>query len=833
MKAKDKNLEVVLDENEMGTGGIEVNGSDEEPCVEVITDAVSNEPGILGVKLDTDQQRISRDYDSSLITEGEVEQIAERIRPTLQHHMATCTMRLGRRGGRLCESCALMLEGRISQIPGVRKAAASYTGGVLSVTYDDKLISPDQLLQSISQFGVSVAPSHAELPPVTDVVEPVAKGFRRVRHWLTVERLEAIFTAITLVAMLLAWLAEYLGLPPTIPVGLYVIAYVTGGTFGLKAGLESLRDRTIDVDLLMVLAALGAAIVGAPFEGAMLLFLFSLSNVLQEYALDRTRNAIRSLMKLRPEQAQVRRDGRLVSLPVEKIVIGDRFVLRPGDRIPLDGVVLDGESSVDQASITGESMPVVKQPGDSILAGTINKNGSLEAEVTKLAKDSTIAKMIKLVEEAQSEKAQTQRFLDTAEQYYAMGVIIFTILVAAIPVLIFGEPFQTAFYRAMTVMVAASPCALVISTPASILSAIGNGARKGILFKGGVYLEQAAGIKVVAFDKTGTLTEGEPKVTDVVLIGQNKPDSAPISTNGRWHGSTDELLALAASVESKSEHVLAKATVEAANHRNLEMSESLAFQATTGKGVRGQVDGLEIRVGNLRYFEEFTCLELESASTEVARLQAEGKTSVVVAQMVDDGRTANLLGVIAFADSLRPVAAEVVRDLKSLGVERVVMLTGDHERIAQAIAQEVGVDEYYADLLPEDKVRIAKALEARYGSVAMVGDGVNDAPALASASIGVAMGAAGTDVALETADVVLLSDELSNIPYVIDLSRQTRKTLVMNLGFAAVMIALMIGAIFTVSLPLPLAVVGHEGGTVLVSLNGLRLLFYKGLKVKG
>jgi Cd2+/Zn2+-exporting ATPase len=717
-----------------------------------------------------------------------------------------------------------MLENRLSQIVGVRQAAASYLGGVLTVRYDNTLVSPDQLRQTVAQLGIHVTPSSAEMLPAVEPAAPAAWPWQRWWGRLTAQNLEAIFTAITLVTLLSAWLAEHFGAALTATL-LYIIAYITGGAFGLKGGLESLRERTIDVDLLMVLAALGAAIVGAPFEGALLLFLFSLSNVLQDYAMDRTRNAIRALMKLRPNQAQVRRGSRLVTLPVEQIVVGDRFLIRPGDRIPLDGSVVEGESSVDQASITGESMPVAKRPGDQVLAGTINKNGSLEAQVTKLAKDSTIAKLIKLVEEAQSKKAQTQRFLDKAEQYYAMGVIVFTILVAVIPIYVLGEAFNTAFYRAMTIMVAASPCALIISTPASILSAIGNGARKGVLFKGGVYMEQAAGIKVIAFDKTGTLTQGKPQVTDVIPL--NPLGSGNAEQVNLWCGSEDELLALTAAVEAKSEHALGKATVEAAQQRKLELSEALAFEAATGKGAKALVDGLDIRVGNLRYFEEYACVGHDAAAAAIERLQAEGKTAVVVGQVSPDGGSAYLLGVVAFADQVRPDAAAVVAEIRSLGVQHVVMLTGDNDRVAQAIAQRVGVDEYYASLLPEDKVRLVKELEAKYGAVAMVGDGVNDAPALASASIGVAMGAAGTDVALETADVVLMADDLSNIPYLIALSRQTRKTLVINLGFALAAIAVMIVAIFSANMPLPLAVIGHEGGTVLVSLNGLRLLLYK------
>jgi Cd2+/Zn2+-exporting ATPase len=466
----------------------------------------------------------------------------------------------------------------------------------------------------------------------------------RLRRWFG-EWIEITFTIIAFVTMILGLVAERSAAPTLVSTALYTIAYLTGGALGVKGALSALRHFMIDVDLLMVLAALGAAYVGARFEGAMLLFLFSLSNVLQDFALDRTRNAIRALMKLRPEQALVRRGHETILLPVDQIALDDRFILRPGDRVPLDGVVVAGESNVDQSSITGESMPVFKAPGSSVLAGTINKNGSLEARVTKLAKDSTIAKLIKLVEEAQNQKAHTQRFLDTAEQYYALGVIGFTLLAIVIPLFWLGEAFAPAFYRAMTLMVAASPCALIISTPASILSAIGNGARRGILFKGGMYMEQAAGIKVVAFDKTGTLTKGKPRVTDTIVMCP-----ATAAEPGQWRGDGDALLALAAAIEAKSEHALARATVEAASDRNLEFAEAMAFQATMGKGVRGLVEERDIRIGNLRYFEQMTLSGREQVTPMVAHLHQEGKTAVVVAQMSDDGRSAQALGVIAFAD---------------------------------------------------------------------------------------------------------------------------------------------------------------------------------------
>lgn len=784
---------------------------DDLSCLEVINETVAGKDGIVNVCVDTGQETVSFDYNPEKVSEADIVAAAQKVAPTLHHRWSTCTMRLGHQGGRACESCALSLERQLKEMPGIRRATASYMGGVLSVTYDHDVVSPRDIAHQVEKLGAVVEPSASE---VTAVSEPAPTRFA----WFT-GNLEAIFTVITLVMMIAGFIAERIETLPIVVTVLYTIAYVTGGTYGLKGGLQSLRARTIDVDLLMILAALGAAIVGQPFEGVMLLFLFSLSNVLQDFAMDRTRNAIKALMKLRPNQANVRRGDQIVTLPIERINVSDRIVVKPGERIALDGVVLVGESSVDQSSITGESMPVAKTEGDTVFAGTINKNGNLEIGVTRLAKDSTIAKLIKMVEEAQSEKAGTQRFIDTAEQYYALVVIILTALVAIVPQVFGWEPFAASFYRAMTVMVAASPCALVISTPATVLSAIGNGARRGILFKGGVYVENAATIKVVTFDKTGTLTVGEPQVTDII------PFTAEGAANTENEKSVDDLLRLAAAVEAKSEHPLAQAVVKRAKERGLTIPEAAEFQATTGQGVRGTVEGMNLRIGNLRYFAEHHALGVDTAVTTVNRLQNEGKTSVVVAQMIDGA--AHIIGVLAFADVVRPDAAQVIRELKAVGVERVVMLTGDNEVVAQAIARQVGVDEVYADLLPEDKVRVVKEVRDTYGPVAMVGDGVNDAPALATATIGIAMGAAGTDVALETADIVLMSDDLHNIPYVIGLSRKTRRTLAVNLGFSLFMIVLMLITIFATSLTLPLAVIGHEGGTVLVSLNGMRLLAYR------
>ncbi len=671
--------------------------------------------------------------------------------------------------------------------------------------------------------------------------------FQRAKEWLNGERVEAICVVITLVGMVAGLILS--STHAVASTTFYVIAYASGGIFGLQAGLSSLREWRIDVDLLMILAALGAALVNAPFEGAMLLFLFSLSNVLQAFALGRTRNAIKALMKLRPTQALTRRGGDTVLLPIEKLVVGDVVLVRPGERIPLDGLVVEGESTVDESSLTGESMPVGKSLNSTVFAGTINNQGGLEIKVTRLAEESTISKLIKLVENAQNAKAPTERFLDKFEQYYAIAVIVATLLLIVVPILVLREAFQPAFYRAMTLMVVASPCALIISTPASILSAIANGARKGVLFKGGAHLEEAANIKVVAFDKTGTLTVGKPEVTDVTLIpiydfiapvaehADEALDQHTASIQSRLQTAPNEniLLSLAAAVEAKSEHPLALAIVKTAKYRGLQIPEVTQFMATTGKGVRGRVAfmaGLDIAVGNPRYFNEMDTLGMDAAMREVDRLQDEGKTSVIVGRIrphphQPDKEQALVLGVIAIADVIRSDASAVIKELKAAGVQRVIMVTGDNERVARAIAKQVGVDDFYADLLPEDKVRIIQE-NLKYGPVAMVGDGVNDAPALATASLGMAMGAAGTDVALETADVVLMSDNLKNIAYAISLSRQARRVVKQNLIFACAVIAVLVVGALGVQLPLPVGVIGHEGSTVLVCLNGLRLLAYRG-----
>jgi Cd2+/Zn2+-exporting ATPase len=691
--------------------------------------------------------------------------------------------------------------------------------------------------------------------------QPAQDQPRTLKSWLEDSKTETAFVIITFITMITGLVTSYFPALHQITTVSYVIAYITGGTYGLIASIRALYEGAIEVDLLMILAALGAALVNQPFEGAMLLFLFSLSNVLQGYALGRTRDAIRALMKLRPTQALTRRDNQTVMVPIEQLKVGDYIIIRPGERVPLDGTVVEGNSAFDEASITGESMPVSKYLGDSVFAGTINQTGSVEVKVTRLAQDSTIAKLIKLVEEAQSEKAETQRFLDKAERYYAAGVIVVTLLLIIVPIFIIGEAFNTAFYRAMTAMVVASPCALVISTPASILSAIANGARRGVLFKGGAYLEQATEISIVAFDKTGTLTEGKPTVTDVTVIPMfDEPNQHLVNAPAQYmstarrlvehelNNAESTLLLLAAAVEAKSEHPLALAIVKTASERRLHIPEVSDFRSITGRGVEARVQfmgGIDIAVGSPRYFQDTRVTNLTHALDEMQRLQDEGKTSVIVAKRAYDSLSGDyhVLGVIAIADVLRLGASEITQQLSSVGVNRVVMLTGDNSRVAKAIAKQANVKEFFADLLPSDKVDKVKALKAtsvtsqavaqaskqnnrKSSIVAMVGDGVNDAPALATAHLGIAMGAAGTDVALETADIVLMSNDLSKIPYAIALSRAARRVVIQNLAFSGAVIVLLLISALGFQLPLPLGVVGHEGSTVLVCLNGLRLLAF-------
>ncbi len=640
---------------------------------------------------------------------------------------------------------------------------------------------------------------------------------------------EVVLTVICGVTLLSGWLGGQFGwLTPNVQLILYIIAYLSGGFFGVVEGIKSLREFELNVDLLMVLAAVGAAAINQWAEGATLLFLFSLSNSLQSYALDRSRKAIRALMDLRPPEALVRRpDGTEELVPVEELQLGDRVIVKPGERLPIDGKVVAGHTSIDQSAITGESMPVDKAVGDDVFAGTVNGNGAIELTVTRLAKDTTLAKIIQMVEQAQTRKAPTQRFLDEFEPKYAAGVIGATILMILVPYYIIGQPFDTVFYRAMSILVVASPCALVISTPASILSAIANAARNGILFKGGAYLEQAANLSAIAFDKTGTLTTGKPVVTDVIPASELLGDAwfendyfqrlQPKGVDTPVRCSRDELLTVAASAERHSEHPLAAAILTAAGHCNLELQPVQNLQAVTGQGIVAVLNGEEVRVGNQRLLDANNQVWPAPLQAKARQLEAQGKTVVYVS------RDNHPLGILTLADVVRPEAFGALAELHKAGIKRMVMITGDSRRVAEAVAKQLDIVEVYAELMPDQKVQIVEKL-TKQGDVAMVGDGVNDAPAMAVSNLGIAMGGAGTDVALETADVALMADDLSKLPYVIDLAKRARRIVWQNIGFSLSVIVVLILSVLFINLPLPLGVVGHEGSTLIVVANGLRLL---------
>lgn len=636
------------------------------------------------------------------------------------------------------------------------------------------------------------------------------------------ENPELLLAAVTLVALLTGWIGGSLtGALPGWAVGLAAItAYAAGGYSGAKEALEDLRQGQLNIDFLMISAALGAALIGEWEEGALLLFLFTLSGALEEFAIDRTRQAIEGLIDLRPDTASVRRDGAVVQLGVEKLVVGDVVIVKPGERLPVDGTVLKGTSSIDQSPITGESVPVHKEGGDEVYSGTINGSGALEVKVTKLASESTLSKIIELVQEAQKDAAPTQQFIDRFSQPYTLAVIGATLLTILIPWLFTSEPFSDTFYRAMTLLVVASPCALIISTPASILSAIAAAARGGVLFKGGAYLEKAANLDILAFDKTGTLTHGKPALTDIVALNQY----------------TDEqVLAIAASAESLSEHPIARAILNRAEEQGLPVESPQAFRSIAGHGIEATYhrDGRDERIyiGNEKLFA-MEAIDIPADIRSIGtQLQKQGKTAMLAVRQ-DSEENWEAVGYLAVADTVRARAAGTIAYLKKIGIVRIAMVTGDNDSVARAVADQVGLSDadVYADLLPEQKVEIVRELVAD-GAVGMVGDGVNDAPALATADLGIAMGGAGTDVALETADVVLMSDDLSKLPFMLHLSRRAqaivRQNIYFSVGVIATLITLTILVPIFVSgfrLPLPLGVVGHEGSTLIVVTNGLRML---------
>jgi heavy metal translocating P-type ATPase len=692
-----------------------------------------------------------------------------------------------------CEHDAAAIERGLRGVPGLVELTVYPKAAKVALTYDPERTSATALQRTLHALGFPAQESRALAGP--------PKPWRNPK---------VLTSAASGVLLLLGFLLGVVGAPPMVSTAIYLAAMLIGGyDFGREAIEALLFERAVGIELLMSTTAIVAALMGQAGEGAMLVFLYSISEAAEGYTEAKTRSAIKALMDLTPKRALVRRNGRDVDIPVEELVVGDTLIVKPGQSIATDGEVLAGASSVNQASVTGESVPVDKRSGDPVFAGSINGEGVLEVRATKTAADNTIARIIQLVEEAQEQKGRSQRFIERFGARYSPMVLAVGALIAVVPPLVSGLPWAVWITRATVFIVAAAPCALVISIPITLVASLGTGARAGVLIKGGLYVEELAKIRVVALDKTGTLTRGEPEVTEVLPCRDGQPGLSV---------SLHEVLAVAAGIEQHSQHPLAQAVLLYTEAQGITSADVRDARALTGAGAAARLDGSTVYVGSPALFEQRLGVRLDGVRDDISRLQGEGKTVAVVG----DERTP--WDLIAIRDTIRPQAHKAIDALRAMGVEHVVMLTGDNEHTARAIAREVGIGTIYANLTPEAKAAKVRELAARHGHVAMVGDGVNDAPALAEATVGIAMGAAGTDVALETADVALMADDLEKLVYALQLARRNHSVVQQNLALSGVVIGvLVIGAIAGI-FSLPIAVLGHELSEFVVIGSGLRML---------
>ena len=692
--------------------------------------------------------------------------------------------------GLSCTNCAGKFEKNVKEIPGVTDAKVNFGAGKIAVEGTATI----EEIESAGAFENLIIQDEADKTNKEKVKEPFLK-----RNWTLI------------VAVILIGIAFYFrltqGEESAISIGFFVSAIVIGGFNLFVEGIKDLLKLEFSMEVLMTVAIIGASIIGKWAEGSIVVILFAISEALERFSMDKARQSIRSLMDIAPKEALIRRGNQEQTIPVADIQIGDVMLIKPGQKIAMDGVVIKGHSAVNQAAITGESVPVDKQVNDDIFAGTLNEEGALEVEVTKHVNDTTIAKIIHLVEEAQGERAPAQAFVDTFAKYYTPAIMAISALIIVIPPLFFGGDWNTWLYQGLSLLVVGCPCSLVISTPVSIVSAIGNSAKNGVLVKGGIYLEELGGLKAIAFDKTGTLTKGKPVVTDF-LVSESEHES-------------DYLMVIAA-LEVLSQHPLAAAIVNEADSRGLNYSSIniTNFSSITGKGIEGVYQGVNYLVGSPKLFNE-ELIEQSIIMKDYDRLLEQGKTAMIF------GTTQEILAVIAVADEVRESSKEVIKKLHQLGIEHTIMLTGDNIKTAQFIGSEIGVTDIKGDLMPEDKLDYIKQLQKTYGKVAMIGDGVNDAPALAASTVGIAMGGAGTDTASETADVALMGDDLQKLPFIIGLSRKTLKIIKQNITFSLGIKLLALLLIIPGWLTLWIAIVADMGATLLVTLNGLRLMKQK------
>lgn len=684
--------------------------------------------------------------------------------------------------GMSCANCAKTFENNVKEIPTVKNANVNFGASKITV-YGEVTI--EQLEKAGAFENITVTKEFKQK-------EQFTLSYFLKNSWNLIVSFLLLVIGITLLTQL--------GEDHPATITTFIASILIGGYTLFNAGLQNLIKLKFDMNTLMTIAVIGAALIGEWIEGAVVVILFAISEALETFSMDKARASIQSLIDIAPKKALVVRDGKQQEIDVDEIKVNDIVIVKPGEKIAADGVVVNGESTINQAAITGESIPVFKQINDQVYAGTLNEEGYLEVKVTKLVKDSTLAKIIHLVEEAQNEKAPAQQFVDRFAQYYTPLIMLIALGVALIPPL-FGADWNTWIYQGLAVLVVGCPCALVVSTPVAIVTAIGRAAKDGVLIKGGVYLEELGSIQAIAFDKTGTITEGNPTVQHVEIIDQNVSEK--------------QLFEIANALEIKSQHPLAKAITHYAREnftiQNIEVEQ---FQSITGKGIQGYIDGEFYRIGSPSMFDPLN----PSIQTKVTELQQLGNTVIIVSN--DE----QVLGLIAIADKVREQAKMAINQLKENGIRHTVLLTGDNENTAKAISQKVGVSNYLANLLPKEKQTEIVKLKDQYGKIAMVGDGVNDAPALATADVGIAMGGVGTDTALETADIALMGDDLEKLPFTVRLSRKALRIIKENISFS---IGIKLFALLLVIpgwLTLWIAILSDMGATVLVTLNALRLL---------
>ncbi|MGM0260526.1 heavy metal translocating P-type ATPase [Enterococcus sp. AZ102] len=692
--------------------------------------------------------------------------------------------------GLSCTNCAAKFEKNVKSIEGVTDAKVNFGAGKIKVEGTSSI----QEIKSAGAFENLIIQDEDNQES-----EGIQKDSFLKRNWTLV-------ISVILIAIAFYFRATA-GENDIITKSLFISAIVIGGFSLFIEGIKDLLKLNFSMEVLMTVAIIGASIIGEWAEGSIVVILFAVSEALERFSMDKARQSIRSLMDIAPKEALIRRNNEEKMINVSDIQLGDIMIIKPGQKIAMDGVVIKGHSAVNQAAITGESVPIEKQIKDEIFAGTLNEEGILEVEVTKHVNDTTIAKIIHLVEEAQGERAPAQAFVDKFAKYYTPSIMAISALIIIIPPLFFGGDWNKWLYQGLSLLVVGCPCSLVISTPVSIVSAIGNSAKNGVLVKGGIYLEEIGGLKAIAFDKTGTLTKGTPSVTDFVVSDTNQEN---------------QYLSIISALEILSQHPLASAILKEADRResNYQMIDIMNFKSVTGKGIKGDYQGATYFVGSPKLFDS-ELIRQASVMKNYEKLQEQGKTVMIF------GTAQNILAIIAVADELRKSSSEVIAKLHQLGIEHTIMLTGDNIRTAKSIGEQVGVTDIKGDLMPQDKLDYIKEFKEKYGKVAMVGDGVNDAPALASATVGIAMGGAGTDTALETADVALMGDDLQKLPFIVNLSRKTLKIIKQNITFSLSIKFLALLLIIPGWLSLWIAIVADMGATLLVTLNGLRLMKQK------